>query len=142
MRTLDRSQNGDDGPMANINIVPFVDVVLVMLIIFMLTSAAIVKASLGVTLPKAASGGSRVETTLNIVYTADNRLLLNGLPVIKKDLAPLVRAARRENPKVQAVISADRGVAYGGVVEVIDLVKQNGVISFALDVERVSGSAH
>jgi biopolymer transport protein ExbD len=140
MRTLDKSQNGEDGPMASINIVPFVDVVLVMLIIFMLTSAAIVKASLGVTLPKAASGGSRVETTLNIVYTVDKRLLLNGSPVTKSELAPLVRAARKKTPKLQAVISADRGVAYGGVVEIIDLVKVNGVTSFALDVERVPAS--
>jgi biopolymer transport protein ExbD len=136
MRTLDKSHHNDDGPMATINIVPFVDVALVLLIIFMLTSAALLKASLGVTLPKAASGGSRVETTLNLVYTKERLLLLNGSPVAKSELAPFVRRARKENPKLQAVISADRGVSYGGVVELIDLIKQNGVTSFALDVER------
>ena len=40
------------------------------------------------------------------------------------------------NPKLQAVISADKGVEYGKVVEIIDIVKQNGVGAFALDIER------
>ena len=51
--------NGEDeGLLANINIIPFVDIVLVLLIIFMLTSIAIVRASMVVNLPKAATGGA------------------------------------------------------------------------------------
>jgi biopolymer transport protein ExbD len=68
----------DDGPIASINIVPFVDIVLVLLIIFMLTSTAIVRSALKVELPKAASGGDEVAATLNLVYTKDGKLLLNG----------------------------------------------------------------
>jgi biopolymer transport protein ExbD len=40
------------------------------------------------------------------------------------------------NPKLQAVIGADKGVEYGRVMDLIDLVKRNGVTAFALDVER------
>ena len=47
-----------------------------------------------------------------------------------------MRRESTENPKIQAVISADKGVEYGKVVEIIDLVKQNGVGAFALDIER------
>src|SRR5688572_2776721 len=127
----------DEGVLASINIIPFVDIVLVLLVIFMLTSATIVRASLKVELPKAASGGSKVETTLNIVYTKKGELLLNGAAVAS--MAAAAGTIRREataNPKIQAVIAADKGVAYGKVVELIDLVKQNGVSAFALDIER------
>lgn len=138
MGALDEAAE-DEGVLASINIIPFVDIVLVLLVIFMLTSATIVRASLRVELPKAASGGSKVETTLNIVYTKKGELLLNGASV--PSMAAIAGTIRREataNPKIQAVIAADRGVEYGKVVELIDLVKQNGVTAFALDIERGS----
>src|SRR5687768_14265814 len=108
----------DDELLASINIIPFVDIVLVLLVIFMLTSATIVKASLKVDLPKAASGGSRVESTINLVYTRDHKILLNGkdLPSLE-EAARFVRQEATANPKTQAVIAADKGVEYGKVVE-------------------------
>ena len=125
------------GPLASINIIPFVDIVLVLLVIFMLTSATIVRASLKVELPKAASGGSKVETTINLVYNKDGELLLNGQEVTSLARPPAHHPRRgRRQPKIQAVIAADKGVAYGRVVEMIDPVKQNGVTAFALDIER------
>ena len=137
MASLDDAAADDDSLLASINIIPFVDIVLVLLIIFMLTSATIVRSSLKVELPKAASGGSRVETTLNLLYAKDGKLQVNGQPVASLAAASvLVRQAATANPKTQAVIAADKGVAYGRVVELIDLVKANGVTAFALDVER------
>jgi biopolymer transport protein ExbD len=127
----------DDGPLASINIIPFVDIVLVLLVIFMLTSATIVRASFKVELPKAASGGATVESTVNLVYTKKGELALNGNVVPSfAAAAVIIRREADANPKLQAVISADKGVEYGKVVEIIDLVKQNGVSAFALDIER------
>ncbi len=131
----------DDGPIASINIIPFVDIVLVLLVIFMLTSATIVRASLKVDLPRAASGGSRVESTVNLVYTKAGELLINGKAASMSDAARLVRAESQANPKTQAVIAADKGVEYGKVIELIDLVKQNGITAFALDIERGTAPA-
>jgi biopolymer transport protein ExbD len=131
----------DEGPIASINIVPFVDVVLVLLVIFMLTSATIARASLKVDLPRAASAGSRVESTINLVLTVDGTLLFNGEAVTSwSDVARRIRSAAAK-PKAQAVIAADRGVVYGKVIELIDVVKQNGVTTFALDVEQRAGRA-
>jgi biopolymer transport protein TolR len=136
MATLDHGLDDDDGPIATINIIPFVDIALVLLVVFMLTSATIVRASLKVELPKAASGGARVESTLNLVYTRTEQLLINGEPVPSLQAAAgVVKRAYLGNPKVQAVIAADRAVPYGRVVELIDLVKANGIAAFALDVE-------
>ena len=127
----------DDGPMATINIIPFVDIALVLLVIFMITSATIVRASLKVELPKAASGGSTVESTVNLVLTKAGELTLNGekMPTYAH-AAGVIRREATANTKLQAVIAADKGVEYGKVVEIIDLVKQNGVGAFALDIER------
>ncbi|HEY5285191.1 MAG TPA: biopolymer transporter ExbD [Polyangia bacterium] len=132
-------QNGngeDEGPLASINIIPFVDIVLVLLIIFMLTSIAIVRASMVVNLPKAATGGARVESTVNIVCNKDGSLLLNGAKTTVEEIGTFVKRESGTNPKLQAVIAADKGVEYGHVVDLIDLVKRNGVSAFALDVER------
>jgi len=113
-----------------------VDIVLVLLIIFMLTSAAIVRASMVVNLPKAATGGAHVESTVNLVCTKDGKLLLNGKESNLDEVASHVKREHDANPKLQAVIAADKGVVYGRVMELIDLVKRKGVTAFALDVER------
>lgn len=119
-----------------INVTPFVDIALVLLIILMVTSTHIVKASLKVELPKAASGGEAVESTLNIVVTKESEILLDGNPIDQKTLIATVKSEKEKNPQLQAVISADKGVPYGSVVDVIDLVKLNGVKTFALIIER------
>ena len=131
----------DDDVISDINITPFVDVVLVLLIIFMVTSTAIVRAAIEVDLPKAASGGQSVETTINLVLTKDGKLLLNGEEKgSREEMAQFIKAEAEKNPKVQAVIAADKGVPYGEVMSVIDLVKLNGVTSFALNIERDTAS--
>ncbi len=125
-----------DEVISAINVTPFVDIALVLLIILMVTSTHIVKAALKVELPKAASGGEAVESTLNIVVTKESEILLDGNVIDEKQLANTVRTEKQKNPKLQAVISADTGVPYGTVVNVIDLVKLNGVKTFALNIER------
>jgi biopolymer transport protein ExbD len=141
MAAVQHGNGEDEGPLASINIIPFVDIVLVLLIIFMLTSIAIVRASMVVNLPKAATGGARVESTVNIVCNKDGTLLLNGAASNLDDIGKFVRRESTSNPKLQAVIAADKGVAYGHVVDLVDLVKRNGVSAFALDVERNTGSS-
>lgn len=130
----------DDDAISAINVTPFVDVVLVLLIVLMVTSTQIVRAQLMVDLPKAASGGDAVPSTLNVTLLADGGLLIDGSPSDLSALAGEVQKQKAADPKVQAVIAADKGVPYGKVVEVIDVVKTNGVTSFALNIERVAES--
>ncbi|MEQ9495958.1 MAG: biopolymer transporter ExbD [Deltaproteobacteria bacterium] len=128
--------NNDDEAISAINVTPFVDIVLVLLIILMVTSTHIVKASFKVDLPKAASGGSAVESTLNVVVTKDGTIYLDGNVITEDALAKETQTQKKANDKLQAVIAADKGVPYGNVVRVIDIVKANGVKSFALNIER------
>ena len=132
------SRSDDDELLASINIIPFVDIVLVVLTIFMLTSTVIVRASLKVELPRAAVGGSTVATTLNLVVLRSGELLVDGAPRTLGEAARIVRETAAAHRDAQVVISGDRGVEYGRIVELIDVVKQNGITSFALDVERIA----
>lgn len=126
----------DDEVIASINIVPFVDIVLVLLIIFMITSSAIAKASISVDLPSAASAGTAVSSTLNVVLNAEGELYLNGKVTDYDQLATYVARAAWKEKDLQAVISADKSIDYGRVIKIIDVVKSNGVKSFALNIER------
>jgi biopolymer transport protein ExbD len=141
MAALEKVASQDDGPIASINIIPFVDIVLVLLVIFMVTSVAIVRASLEVELPRAAAGGAKVASTLNLVLDKGGALALDGQATTSAAALVAAKATVARDPGTQAVIAADRGVPYGKVMEVIDLVKSAGVSGFALDVERGPANA-
>lgn len=126
----------EEDVISEINVVPFVDIVLVLLITFMLTSSAIVRASITVELPTAASAGAAVSSSLNIVLDAQGKLYLDGREIAQGELAAHVARLAWQEKDLQAVISADKSVGYGLVVQVIDLVKSNGVKTFALNIQR------
>jgi biopolymer transport protein ExbD len=126
----------DDDVIAQINIIPFVDIVLVLLIIFMVTSTAIVKAAIKVDLPKAANTGDAVAVTVNLVVTKDKALFIDGAPTTRQAASEALKRKLKRNPDLQAVISADRALPYGEVVSVIDFVKGTGVKTFALNIEK------
>jgi biopolymer transport protein ExbD len=126
----------DSGRMiTDINVTPLVDIVLVLLIIFMVTTTYIVNPSIKVDLPKAATGSEQSRTTLALTLTRDGTLYLNGE---RSDDGAVVRYIGAELPRnadLQAIIAADKVVPHGSVVHVIDLVKRAGVRKFAINVE-------
>ena len=128
----------DDDVIAAINITPFVDIILVVLIIFMVTSSFIAKASVQMELPSAAHAGQVVESTVNIEIDRQGQLYLNGEPASYPAIASHLRREHGQNPRVQAVIAADKGTSYGQLMDIIDLVKEHGITSFALSIERKS----
>jgi biopolymer transport protein ExbD len=129
-------EDEDAGRMiTDINVTPLVDVVLVMLIIFMVTTSYIVNPSIKVDLPKAATGSDQVKTTLGLTLTKEGGLFLNGEKTDDGGVQRYIAAELPRNPDLQAVIAADKVVAHGQVVHVIDLVKRAGVRKFAINVE-------
>jgi biopolymer transport protein ExbD len=123
-----------------INVTPLVDVVLVLLIIFMVTATYVVKAAIEVDLPRAAAGGETVGPTLALALDREGRLFLDGAPATAEDAREAVRAALAKSAEARAIISADRAVSHGRVVEVIDLVKREGLTRFAIDVEHAESA--
>jgi biopolymer transport protein ExbD len=128
--------DSEDGAIADINVVPLVDIILVVLIIFMVTAPMIMKPSIKVNLPKAASGEQTQQTPLNITVAADGGLTLNGKKTDMNGLSAGSAEALQQNPDVQAVIAADKDVPHGTVVQVLDLVKSVGVKKFAISIEK------
>jgi biopolymer transport protein TolR len=119
-----------------INVTPLVDIVLVLLIIFMVTANFIVRDTVEVDVPRAANGGETVEGLINVVMDKEGKLFFNGAPV---DEAAMLQAAAdevRKTPETRAIISADKTLAYGVVMRLIDQLKGQGITKFAHNVER------
>jgi biopolymer transport protein ExbD len=130
------STSDDDDLIADINVTPLVDVVLVLLIIFMVTATYIVRASIEVDLPRAAHGGEAVGTVLSVVLTKDGQVFLDGVQRTEDALVARTRDAVARDVETRVIISADRGALHGAVVRVIDLVRGAGVTRFAIHVEK------
>lgn len=124
-----------DDLIASINMIPFIDISLVLLIVFLVTSSIIVNQTLEVNLPRAASGSDAAPSTVGITVTRDGALYFNGDVTSPDELARQMKREAEKDPTVRAIISADRDVDYGVVVDVIDTVKRNGASAFALNVE-------
>jgi biopolymer transport protein ExbD len=131
-----RAQDNDDEMISGINVTPLVDVTLVLLIIFMVTATYIVKETIEVDLPKAASGGQTVGTTLTFVLDKQGKLFVDGEESSFEKARASVRAAVAEDKDARAIIRADKGLSHGAVVELIDLVKTEGLVKFAINIER------
>jgi biopolymer transport protein TolR len=125
----------DDDGINEINVTPLVDVMLVLLVIFMVASIYIVKDAIEVDLPKAASAGETLDTTLSIVIDREGRLYLNGRPAEDSVIAQTCAAASAKDPNAQAIIAADQNVKHGDVIRVIDLIRTNGLVRFAINVK-------
>ncbi len=129
-------QSEDSGPIASINITPFVDVVLVLLVIFIITAPAIMKEVIGLNLPKATNVDQKAIASLGIAVTRQGQILLNGNLTTIEALVQEVRRAKETNPDTQVIIAADEDSRHGDVVKVIDTVKSAGITKFAIQIQK------
>ncbi|MCO4760266.1 MAG: biopolymer transporter ExbD [Myxococcales bacterium] len=133
---------GDDDAITDINVTPLVDIMLVLLIIFMLTSEAVTKKvknpAIDVDLPTAASGEDKPEEPLSVVINKEGALFLNGKELKEADLRAKVKARvlLRGKAKVEAVLSADKGLSHGRVVRLIDMLRVLGVQNVAINTKE------
>jgi biopolymer transport protein ExbD len=126
----------EDSGITDINVTPFVDVVLVLLVVFMVTAKLIVARGVEIDKPKASTGGD-VQSTLRVSVKRSGELFVNG-NLYPTDAAAVARikeiAATTDKPK--AIIAGDTDGAYGNVMRAIDLVQQAGVTAIALENQR------
>jgi biopolymer transport protein ExbD len=137
-----KSGGGDeDAPITDINVTPLVDIMLCLLVIFMVTTSYVVADSLKVDLPEASTGDGTEPSTVMITYTVDTqtgarKLFLNGENTNETSLRAHLKSEVASGKKdVQAVIAADKAATHGEVIHIIDLVKQEGITRFALNIE-------
>ena len=124
---LERSDTrGVGSTLAEINIIPLVDVVLVLLLIFMLTAPMMYR-GIDVNLPRSSGKPTAIEERLVLTVTRDRGLFLNERPVAATALEGQLREAFRNRPDKVLYLKADAGLAYGTVVETMDRVRRAGV---------------
>jgi biopolymer transport protein TolR len=112
--------------LAEINVIPLVDVVLVLLLIFMLTAPMMYR-GIEVNLPKTASKPTAIEERLVLTITKDRLLYLNERPLPLATLEARLRELIRDRTDKTIFVKADKDLAYGYVVETMDRIRRAGV---------------
>lgn len=136
MAGIPTESSEESGIISSINITPFVDVVLVLLVIFMVTAPMLVKDILEIKLPKTLTGDGKMLQTLGVAVNKDGNILLNGQITDDEGLRVATKEALSKDADSQAIISADVEAAYGKVVRVIDILKSSGLEKFAVQIEK------
>jgi biopolymer transport protein TolR len=124
---------------AEMNMVPFIDVMLVLLIIFMVTAPLITTGL--VELPSVSKAANRPTSVVEVIVGIDEklRLRLDGAdpqPTTVSGLAAAVQKLQAGNPQVPVVISADKSVKYEQVVRAMDVLQRAGIARIGLSVRQ------
>ncbi len=120
----------------DINITPFVDVVLVLLVILMVTAPIMMKTVIDLKLPSVKNVDQTKQINLGITILKSGNLMLNGTLLSPEQLEEEIKRSLIKDPKTQVIIIADKMATHGMVIELIDLVKGAGANNFAFQVEK------
>jgi biopolymer transport protein TolR len=131
-------ENGKRRIMAEINMIPLIDVSLVLLIIFMVMTPYLVKSQLKVNLPKAKSGesDSSNEQQLEVQVERTGAITVNGQPVAPAEIEATLRRLLTDPVNQPVVIQADKDVAFEHVVVVMDAAKRIGASKVGVGVKQ------
>lgn len=123
--------------MNQINVVPYIDVMLVLLIIFMITAPM---TNPGVVeLPQVGQALKQSTSPLVITLKIDNSLALDGKHMPRDELLFAVRSKTQVNPLQSVVIAADKGVRYEEVISILDMLKLNQIDKVGLLLKPAPG---
>jgi biopolymer transport protein TolR len=112
--------------LAEINVIPLVDVVLVLLVIFMVTAPMLYR-GMDIKLPTSTSNTITPEERIVLTIERDQKLYLDKDPVTTGQMEFKLRSAKQRNADIAVYLRADRDVPYGTVVQVMDGVKRSGI---------------
>ena len=114
------------GTLAEINIIPLVDVTLVLLLIFMLT-APLMYRGIDVNLPKTAGKPTAVEERMVLTLTKEQTIYVNDKPVALGSLEQILRDLFKNRQDKTLYLRADQALQYGFVVETMDRIRRSGI---------------
>jgi biopolymer transport protein TolR len=112
--------------MSEINVVPLVDVVLVLLIIFMITAPLLYR-GIDIDLPESAANTIKPDERVVVSVTRDHKIFVDKEEVGVEQLEATMQRLHDRNPNVTIYLRADQGIPYGMVVRVMDAVKRVGI---------------
>lgn len=118
---------------SGINVTPLVDVMLVLLVVMMVTGQYLASRAVPVDLPKASTGETKSPAPLAISVDASGAIFLDGERLSKAELKQRVHA-RSDGSERSALIAADGSARHRAVVDVIDVLRQEGISKLGLNV--------
>ena len=133
------SQGRTQTSLADINVTPFVDVVLVLLIIFMLT-APILQSGIEVNVPKTRTVKEITEDRLVITIDRQQRVFLGNDPININQIGARLRQRMRDPGRQSIFLRADQNVPFGAFATVMDAVKQSGITNVSIVTEPLQSS--
>jgi biopolymer transport protein ExbD len=126
---------GRKGIVAEINITPLTDIFLVLLIIFMVTSAAMVESGAKISLPQVDSTASQPRE-ITITVTPNNDVYVNSQLTPYEELENAMRALVSARPDIPVVLEGDREVLFGQAVKILSIAQKAGATQIAIAAER------
>lgn len=120
---------------SEINVTPFIDVMLVLLIIFMLTSHTIHNGA-DIDLPKYSENFSTKEDYLNIIIDRNSNIYIQETKIKKSDLITKIKAILSEKPKIQIMIYGDKSTHYGDIIHVFSTLREASINNVTLVTEE------
>lgn len=130
------TSHNPDEPITQINVVPLVDIMLVLLIIFMLTASFIATPTVPVQLPKSFTSDPSLPRSVSVVVDGKGQVFFQGKKIMQDELAGQVRESAATNPELRVVVSADKSLTHGQVMDVLDQIRQGGITMVAFGVEK------
>lgn len=126
-----------DQPIAEINVVPLVDIILVVLIIFMVTAPLVLKPTIDVDLPQASSGETKeAPKNIEVVISKAGDLYLDGNKVNLDQLKSTVSLEAEKNKDSSVVLTADKDVTLDGLTTIIDAIKGSGIKKVGFSIQK------
>jgi len=135
--------NGAQGRrlMSEINVVPLVDVVLVLLVIFMVTAPLLYR-GMDIDLPRTATNTIAPEERVVLTVTKQREIFLDKEAVSMDRLSSALESLRIRSPQISLYLRADRQVPYGVVIAVMDTVKRAGIERLGMVTEPADHDRH
>jgi biopolymer transport protein ExbD len=133
------SKNEGGGVFADINITPLTDIFLVLLIIFMVTTAVTIESAAHVDLPKADQQAAQTDKPKGIIvtYTAEHQIYVNDKTVTEPELVPTLHSALQNSTDKIVIFQGDPKVILGDMVRILDLAKSAGAEAIAIAVSSL-----
>ena len=124
------------GPITEINMTPFVDIVLVILIIFLLTATVMMPRTFAIALPKAVQADKLESVPIIISIDRKGHVAVNGVKLAQDDDFEKVFLSQKQGKEPQAIIAADTDTRHGRLIEVIDRLRGLKVQRIGIEVEQ------
>ncbi len=131
------NSNHDGRIMSEINITPLTDVMMVLLVIFMVTTPLLMTDAFKVKLPKAVAAASDTSTGAIVAVSADGSVSLNGQSIAFDALSGRLKDAIDKSTDKIVIVKADGSARHSMVVAVLDAARQAGAVRLSIATERV-----